>query len=132
VTHDLSLVADLCDRVVVMYAGQIMEQGDVAEVFERPQHPYTMALLDAVPTRAHRGQPLTAIPGRVPSLIGEITGCRFASRCSYAQDLCRDVEPRPVVSATSEAVRCHMRDRDSAYEHAGVSSAAVRKAVPET
>jgi len=132
VTHDLSIVAQLCDRVVVMYAGQIMEQGDVAEVFERPQHPYTMALLDAVPTRSHRGQPLTAIPGRVPSLFGTITGCRFASRCSYVQDVCREEEPRPVVSGTSEAVRCHMRDQESDYQCAAVPGAAVTKAVPET
>jgi peptide/nickel transport system ATP-binding protein len=130
VTHDLSLVAVLCDRVVVMYAGQVMEQGGVAEVFRLPQHPYTMALLDAVPTRAHRGQPLTAIPGRVPSLIGEFTGCRFASRCSYAQDICRTEEPRPVPSGASDVVRCHMRDQDSAYEQPGISGTAVPKAVP--
>ncbi len=120
VTHDLSVVAELCDRVVVMYAGQIMEQGAVADVFGRPQHPYTMALLDAVPTRSHRGRPLTAIPGRVPSLTGTIAGCRFASRCSYVQDVCRTEEPRPVAAGTSEAVRCHMRDQDSGYERAAV------------
>jgi len=130
VTHDLSVVAEICDRVVVMYAGQVMEQGDVADVFERPQHPYTRALLDAVPTRSHRGQPLHTIPGRVPSLIGEFRGCRFASRCSYVQDVCRTEEPRPVASDSSEAVRCHMRDPGSAYEHAGLSTTATPKAVP--
>jgi peptide/nickel transport system ATP-binding protein len=130
VTHDLSVVAEICDRVVVMYAGQVMEQGDVADIFERPQHPYTRALLDAVPTRAHRGQPLKTIPGRVPSLIGETRGCRFASRCSYAQDVCRAEEPRPVASSSSEVVRCHMRDPQSAYEHEGLPSAAAPKVVP--
>jgi oligopeptide/dipeptide ABC transporter ATP-binding protein len=132
VTHDLSVVAELCDRVVVMYAGQVMEQGGVAEVFRQPQHPYTMALLDSVPTRSHRGQPLTAIPGRVPSLIGGITGCRFASRCAYVQDVCREQEPRPVASGLSEAVRCHMRDPESAYQQAGVPGATAPKAVPPT
>ena len=132
VTHDLSIVAELCDRVAVMYAGQIMEQGTVAEVFERPQHPYTMALLDAVPTRAHRGKPLTAIPGRVPSLIGNITGCRFASRCSYVQDVCRNSEPEPIVAAGSEVVRCHMRDEGSDYERADVSAAPVSEAAAES
>jgi peptide/nickel transport system ATP-binding protein len=130
VTHDLSVVAEICDRVVVMYAGQVMEQGDVADVFERPQHPYTRALLDAVPTRSHRGQPLSAIPGRVPSLIGQARGCRFASRCAHAQDVCRTEEPRPVASASSEIVRCHMRDRESAYEHPGLPSVAAPKEVP--
>jgi len=130
VTHDLSVVAEICDRVVVMYAGQVMEQGEVADVFREPQHPYTSALLDAVATRSHRGQPLNTIPGRVPSLIGQIKGCRFASRCSYAQDVCRAEEPRPVASGSSEAVRCHMRDPQSGYEHAGLPSAAAPKVVP--
>lgn len=132
VTHDLSIVAELCDRVVVMYAGQIMEEGAVADVFGRPQHPYTMALLDAVPTRSHRGKPLAAIPGRVPSLLGNIAGCRFASRCSYAQDVCRTEEPQPVVSGASEVVRCHMRSEHSGYERARAPGAAVTEAVPES
>ena len=76
VTHDLSVVAEICDRVVVMYAGQIVEQGAVADVFANPQHPYTEALLEAVPTRSHRGRPLASIPGQAPSLLGEHHGCR--------------------------------------------------------
>ena len=130
VTHDLSVVAEICDRVVVMYAGQVMEQGDVADVFERPQHPYTRALLDAVPTRSHRGQPLNTIPGRVPSLIGQISGCRFASRCAQARDVCRTEEPRPVAAGSSEVVRCHMRDPESGYERAELPNVAAPKAVP--
>jgi oligopeptide/dipeptide ABC transporter ATP-binding protein len=118
VTHDLSVVAEICDRVVVMYAGQIMEQGAVAEVFAQPQHPYTRALLDAIPARSHRGRPLTTIPGRVPSLLGEIRGCRFASRCGYVKEICREIEPRPVASAASEAVRCHRCDPESPYQQA--------------
>ncbi len=130
VTHDLSVVAQMCDRVVVMYAGQVVEQGAVADVFEQPQHPYTQALLDAVPARSNRGRPLTTIPGRVPSLIGEIRGCRFASRCAYVQEVCREEEPRPVVSASSEAVRCHMRDPGSAYQRVGMPGAVAPEAVP--
>ncbi len=117
VTHDLSVVAEICDRVVVMYAGQIVEQGRVTDVFANPQHPYTEALLQAVPTRSNRGRPLASIPGQVPSLTGELKGCRFASRCRYTEAVCRDEEPRLVASLTSEAVRCHMRDPASAGRH---------------
>jgi peptide/nickel transport system ATP-binding protein len=119
VTHDLSVVAEICDRVVVLYAGQIMEQGAVADVFEQPQHPYTRALLDAIPARSHRGRPLTTIPGRVPSLLGEIRGCRFASRCDYVKDICRETEPRLLAAGASEAVRCHRCDPESPYQQAG-------------
>ena len=87
VTHDLSVVAQICDRVVVMYAGQIVEQGSVVEVFAHPQHPYTEALLKAVPARSHRGHKLATIPGQVPSLLGKLRGCRFAGRCAYTKDV---------------------------------------------
>jgi len=117
VTHDLSVVAEICERVVVMYAGHVMEQGRVLDVFERPQHPYTEALLEAIPTRAHRGRPLASIPGQVPSLLGELRGCRFASRCRYVQEVCRVEDPRLVASGLSEAVRCHMRDPASSFDH---------------
>jgi peptide/nickel transport system ATP-binding protein len=130
VTHDLNVVAQICDRVVVMYAGQVMEQGAVADVFDQPQHPYTRALLDAVPARAHRGRPLTTIPGRVSSLLGEVRGCRFASRCRYVQDICRQTEPRLVPAGASEAVRCHLRDPESGYQRAGQDGPVAREAVP--
>ncbi len=115
VTHDLSVVAQVCDRVVVLYAGQVVEQGKVADVFARPQHPYTAALLAAVPSRSNRGRPLTSIPGQVPSLLGELVGCAFATRCSYAQDLCRTAAPNLVTARASHTVRCHMRDPSSPF-----------------
>lgn len=115
VTHDLSVVAQICDRVVVMYAGQIVEQGSVVDVFAHPQHPYTEALLKAVPARSHRGRKLATIPGQVPSLLGELRGCRFAGRCGYAKDCCRADDPRCVSSGASTSVRCHMRDPLSAW-----------------
>ncbi len=118
VTHDLGLVAELCQRVVVMYAGQVVEQGPVADVFERPQHPYTEALLAAVPSRAHRGRQLATIPGQVPSLGDDLRGCRFAPRCDYAQAVCRSEQPVLVRSGASEAVRCHMRDPSSSFHQA--------------
>ncbi|MHB1928172.1 MAG: ABC transporter ATP-binding protein [Acidimicrobiales bacterium] len=117
VTHDLSVVGELCDRVAVMYAGQVVEHGRAADVFDTPQHPYTEALLRAVPARSRRGEPLASIPGQVPSLLGELHGCRFASRCSYVQDLCHRVDPKPLPSGASELVRCLMRDPGSGYDH---------------
>jgi oligopeptide/dipeptide ABC transporter ATP-binding protein len=122
VTHDLSVVAQMCHRVVVMYAGQVVEQGEVADVFKSPQHPYTEALLAAVPSRTQRGQALAAIPGQVPSLFSELTGCRFASRCRYQREICHTEAPRVVDSGASEAVRCHMRDPSSSYGHDPVAS----------
>ena len=122
VTHDLSVVAEICDRVVVMYAGQIVEQGKVVDVFEHPQHPYTEALLKAVPTRSNRGSTLATIPGQVPSLLGDLRGCRFAGRCTYAKDCCVTDEPRVVVSGASEAVRCHMRDPEAAWADEAAAS----------
>jgi peptide/nickel transport system ATP-binding protein len=122
VTHDLSVVAQICHRVAVMYAGQIVEQGEVADVFKSPQHPYTEALLATVPSRAQRGRALATVPGQVPSLLGELTGCRFASRCRYQQEICHTEAPRVVNSGASEAVRCHMRDPSSSFDHELVPS----------
>ena len=88
VTHDLGVIADIADGVVVMYAGQIVEETDAAALFTRPRHPYTEALLDSIPQLAPAGGPLHDIPGMVPR-PGQIPeGCRFHPRCSYATDAC--------------------------------------------
>src|SRR5215469_12977998 len=83
VTHDLGVVADTCDRVAVMYAGQMVEQAPTEQLFVRPRHPYTEGLLASMPQWSVPGQPLTVIPGRVPPAGRMPTGCRFRSRCSY-------------------------------------------------
>jgi oligopeptide/dipeptide ABC transporter ATP-binding protein len=88
VTHDLGVIADVADEVVVMYAGQIVERSAAAGLFRRPRHPYTEALLDSIPQLTPRGEPLHAIPGMVPRPDQFPPGCRFASRCSYTQDEC--------------------------------------------
>ena len=88
VTHDLGVIADVADDVVVMYAGQIAEQAAAAQLFVRPRHPYTEALLDSIPQLTPKGEPLHAIPGMVPRPDRLPSGCRFAPRCSYAQDAC--------------------------------------------
>ncbi|MCL4186555.1 MAG: ABC transporter ATP-binding protein [Rhodobacteraceae bacterium] len=90
VTHDLGLVARFADDVAVMYAGRIVESGSVEDVFERPSHPYTRALMDCIPVPGRRrpGEPLGAIAGIVPSLIGEQAGCAFRDRCAHAHPSC--------------------------------------------
>ena len=105
VTHDLGVVADICDRVAVMYAGQIVETAPTEELFARPQHPYTERLLASMPQRAAPGRRLPAIPGRVPAAGHMPDGCRFRNRCSWAQPACG--EPIPLVATgTQRSVRC--------------------------
>ena len=92
ITHDLGVVSRIADRVVVMYAGEVVEEAGVRELFERPMHPYTRALLAALPLPGitPRRQPLGAIPGTVPTAPGTHPGCAFAARCNFAQAECRD------------------------------------------
>jgi oligopeptide/dipeptide ABC transporter ATP-binding protein len=106
ITHDLGVVAETCDEVVVMYAGQVVEQGTAREIFARPLHPYTAGLLRSVPTpgRGTRGR-LVEIPGMVPSLDRLPTGCRFQDRCPQVQDRCRQA-PVPLEVREGRAVRC--------------------------
>ena len=90
VTHDLGVVADLCSRVIVMYAGQVVEEATVEELFARPRHPYTEGLLAAIPQAGVAGERLASIPGVVPAATAMPTGCRFHPRCPYAIDECDD------------------------------------------
>jgi len=107
ITHDLGVVARTTDKIAVMYGGEIVESGTTAQVFGSPKHPYTHGLLECIPdpTRVEPGTHLGAIPGIVPSLIGEIRGCAFAGRCDYAQDRCRTAEV-PVQSEDGRHIRC--------------------------
>lgn len=107
ITHDLGVVAETCQRVIVMYAGQIVEQATVIDLFARPMHPYTKALMRSVPDR-RRGKEhrLPEIPGIVPSLRAPIIGCSFAPRCSYATDICREKTPVLEEHGPSHAAAC--------------------------
>jgi oligopeptide/dipeptide ABC transporter ATP-binding protein len=115
ITHDLGVVAQVCDRVMVMYAGRAIELGSVGDIFHRPQHPYTKALLESIPKRgARRTKYLPTIPGIVPSLQNLPRGCRFHDRCPYAQERCVAEEPALVPHAREEPVRCHFpRNQDA-------------------
>ena len=105
ITHDLSVVAGLADDVAVMYAGRIVEQGPVADVLDRPQHPYTQGLIDSLPSRNKRGQRLRQIPGMAPDLFSMPPGCAFAERCKRASPACaQEPEPREIVPG--QTVRC--------------------------
>jgi peptide/nickel transport system ATP-binding protein len=104
ITHDLGVVAQLCDRVAVMYAGQVVEQGPVRDVFASPRHPYTQGLLDSLPGRVPRGAPLRQIEGAVPDLRRPPAGCRFQPRCAYARREC--LLPPPVIAVGRQEVAC--------------------------
>jgi oligopeptide/dipeptide ABC transporter ATP-binding protein len=106
ITHDLGVVAEMADRVIVMYAGQIVEQGDVFTIFDHPKHPYTEGLLRSMPSPDKKTGKLYAIEGTVPNPLHFPNGCRFAPRCVYATDLCRGEAPEVVSLTEEENVRC--------------------------
>jgi oligopeptide/dipeptide ABC transporter ATP-binding protein len=108
VTHDLGVVAESCDRAIVMYCGNIIETADIHDLFERPRHPYTKGLLESIPRiRDRRVSELPIIPGMVPDLLHLPEGCRFADRCDKATDECRAEKPTVTVDeATANGVAC--------------------------
>ncbi|GGG36512.1 ABC transporter ATP-binding protein [Caldovatus sediminis] len=115
ITHDLSVVAGLADEIAVMYAGRIVEHGTVAEVLDRPLHPYTVGLIGSVPSRNRRGEPLRQIPGMTPSLLNLPPGCPFRARCPRAAEDCREEPPmREVVPGRD--VRCFRPHLEAAEE----------------
>ncbi len=110
ITHDMAVVAENCDRIAVMYAGKVMEYGR-SGVFQRPFHPYTLGLCNAFPDLDDRGRDLISIPGAPPSLLDPPKGCRFAARCPFATELCREQEPPLVDVAADQVAACHYVER---------------------
>jgi len=117
ITHDLGVVAEIAERVMVMYAGRKVEEAPVAELFRSPRHPYTRGLLSAVPklgsSLAAAQTRLAEIPGVVPSLKQRIAGCVFASRCAFARDLCRRVAPALEMKAPAHFAACHFAAKET-------------------
>jgi oligopeptide/dipeptide ABC transporter ATP-binding protein len=107
ITHDLALVAEEADRVAVMYAGNIVETGPVAEVFADPRHPYTKGLLDSVPVNAVRGEALKSIGGAPPDLHSIPKGCVYQARCPIARDVCVTTRPALEATGSGRAAACH-------------------------
>lgn len=105
ITHDLGVVAEMCDRVAVMYAGNVVELADVMEIFKHPLHPYTQALLESIP---RPGKEFTSIEGEVPSLIKPPAGCRFNPRCSKAIETCSKQKPKFTEVEKDHFVMCHL------------------------
>jgi peptide/nickel transport system permease protein len=121
VTHDMSLVSHFSDRVLVMYAAQVAEFGNTRQVFERPRHPYTRALLEAFPSIRGPNVHLTGIPGSPPDLARPPAGCRFAPRCAHAMARCREAVP-PLYEVEGDQVRCVLYDKGAVPEQTLVAS----------
>jgi oligopeptide/dipeptide ABC transporter ATP-binding protein len=106
ITHDFGIVAKMCDRVMVMYAGRIVESGPVREIFNKPSHPYTQALLSSVPKLEERPERLYSIQGQPPALWDVPPGCRFAARCAYADDRCQQDYPPSFTIGDGHSADC--------------------------
>jgi peptide/nickel transport system ATP-binding protein len=126
ITHDLGVVAGVCDRVAVMYAGQIVEEATTEEIFEKPGHPYTQGLLDAIPRIDATSDSLAVIPGQVPSPTAWPGGCRFHPRCSFAWDLCLNEEPPLIATGDRHHSRCWLEKHPERRSPAPNPSASVR------
>jgi oligopeptide/dipeptide ABC transporter ATP-binding protein len=110
ITHDLAVVAETCQRAIVMYGGKIQEIADIDSLFHDPRHPYTRGLLDSIPNERNKGQPLRAIPGNVPGILSFPAGCKYCTRCPEVVDRCKTEEPPLVEVAPGHHVRCHLVD----------------------
>jgi len=106
VTHDIGVAVEICDRVAVMYAGQIVERAPVRALFARPEHPYTVGLLGSIPRLDERRERLPSIEGRVPDMTHPPDGCRFAARCPFVEPACREATPPLLEVAPGHLTRC--------------------------
>jgi len=107
VTHDLSIVAEVCSKIVIMYAGKIVEDGNTSDVFHNPRHPYSRGLIDAFPNILETKRRLQPIEGFPPDLLDPPPGCRFHPRCPYSKEICRKKEPTLVDMGKEHFVACH-------------------------
>lgn len=108
ITHDMSVVASSCKKVAVMYAGHILEFGNVKDILANPLHPYTEGLLKSIPTFKGKKQNIRGIPGSLPDLSAPVKGCVFANRCEYAKEICSEAKPVDEVFSNHHRVACHL------------------------
>lgn len=109
ITHDLSIIAELCEKTAIMYAGKVVEYGDVYSIFKNPEHPYTQGLMSSFPSvRAKERMRLISIPGFPPDLLNPPKGCRFYPRCNFAMEICRRDEPTSIDVGSGHYVACHL------------------------
>jgi oligopeptide/dipeptide ABC transporter ATP-binding protein len=119
ITHDLGVVAEIADDVVVMYAAEVVEHANVDRIFNRPHHPYTWGLLGSLPRLDAEVERLTQIPGQPPSLLRPPRGCRFHPRCAYVMDICKEKDPPllPISDDPEHLQACHLdeatKDREA-------------------
>jgi len=130
ITHDLGVVARMAQRVAVMYAGEIVELATREAFFRAPQHPYAQMLFDALPRPERRGTALAVIPGQVPPLTRSFHGCRFAERCAFAFDRCREETPALLATGSESRVRCHLREAGAAGARAAAAALAGEPPLP--
>jgi oligopeptide/dipeptide ABC transporter ATP-binding protein len=108
ITHNMGIVAEMCERVAVMYAGSVVECTETKRIFEDPLHPYTRGLLNAIPSIKGAKEPLSSIPGTVPNLINPPPGCRFHPRCPEAMEICGRLKPKLSEPHRGHQVACHL------------------------
>ncbi|MDC3414351.1 ABC transporter ATP-binding protein [Terrihalobacillus insolitus] len=121
VTHDMGVVAEIADRVMVMYAGEVVEIGNVEDIFNDPQHPYTKGLLASVPNIDEESQTFDAIPGTLPNLNEKIDGCRFHPRCPFATDKCREQSPPAFSVGETHQSKCWLQEVNNNVKSANPS-----------
>ena len=111
ISHDLSLIAEVCQKLAIMYAGYLVEYGDIVKIFKEPMHPYTVDLIESFPSIKAEKQEMVSIPGFPPDLLDPPPGCRFHPRCKYAMDICRKKAPTLVEVSKNHYVSCHLVKR---------------------
>ena len=131
ISHDFGVISEICDRIVVMYAGQVVESGTVDEIYRQPLHPYTRRLMECVPRVGDRARTLEAIPGLPPALDALPTGCRFADRCDKVSDLCRSEPVALRKTAEGRHARCVLVDGEKVEGEEAVVGEAVAEKVAE-
>jgi len=108
ITHDLSMIAEVCQKISIMYAGYLVESGDIIKIFKKPLHPYTQDLIESFPSIIAEKQEMISIPGFPPDLLNPPQGCRFHPRCKYAMDICKKEAPQLIEASKNQLVACHL------------------------